>query len=365
MTARSESSAWTSTRSSTSIASPTSSCWQPSWSQWSWPTSAAGVQDGGSWRCEGTSALLPRLESTSSRRSFWAFAIAAAIAGLAGTLLAYRYPVVTFGQYGVFANVTAVGFAVIGGVGSPLGALLGGQLYPAGIGSSVADKVIAANAPVTMALIGGILLLVFTIVFSPDGIVVAAAQGITNARRRIPASVRATAARVPRLRRATVEQKVLSAAVGATSHRVVAAVLEVNDVSVRFGAVRAVDGVDLRVSPGEVVGLIGPNGAGKTTLIDAITGFVSSTGSVMLGGRDLAALSTRPGKCGPGALVAVARAVRRPVRARQPPGCRGRVTRARMLSIWSIPSEGGRPRQCWLRSAHSSSVPTWARRRAT
>jgi ABC-type branched-subunit amino acid transport system ATPase component len=46
--------------------------------------------------------------------------------------------------------------------------------------------------------------------------------------------------------------------------------------------------VDLSVEPGEVVGVVGANGAGKTTLIDAITGFVPSTGTVALGGKDLA-----------------------------------------------------------------------------
>ena len=54
---------------------------------------------------------------------------------------------------------------------------------------------------------------------------------------------------------------------------------------------RAVDGVDLCVEPGEVVGVVGANGAGKTTLIDAITGFVPSAGTVDLGGQDLSAMS--------------------------------------------------------------------------
>ena len=54
---------------------------------------------------------------------------------------------------------------------------------------------------------------------------------------------------------------------------------------------RAVDGVDLCVEPGEVVGVVGANGAGKTTLIDAITGFVPSAGTVDLGGQDLSATS--------------------------------------------------------------------------
>ncbi len=45
--------------------------------------------------------------------------------------------------------------------------------------------------------------------------------------------------------------------------------------------------VDLRVEPGQLVGLIGPNGAGKTTFIDAISGFVRYRGNVLLDGRDL------------------------------------------------------------------------------
>ncbi|WP_007520248.1 ABC transporter ATP-binding protein, partial [Pseudofrankia saprophytica] len=51
------------------------------------------------------------------------------------------------------------------------------------------------------------------------------------------------------------------------------ATLSVWGLTVRFGAVTAVDDVSLRVTPGQIVGLIGPNGAGKTTVIDAITGY--------------------------------------------------------------------------------------------
>jgi len=68
------------------------------------------------------------------------------------------------------------------------------------------------------------------------------------------------------------------------------AVLATTGLSVRFGGVRAVDEVDVGVEEGQLVGLIGPNGAGKTTFIDAITGFVRSTGRVELDGRDLAGL---------------------------------------------------------------------------
>jgi branched-chain amino acid transport system ATP-binding protein len=63
--------------------------------------------------------------------------------------------------------------------------------------------------------------------------------------------------------------------------------LEVKDMSVSFGGIRAVDGVTLNVTRGQLVGLIGANGAGKTTFIDAMTGFVPSTGRVWLDGQEI------------------------------------------------------------------------------
>ena len=64
-------------------------------------------------------------------------------------------------------------------------------------------------------------------------------------------------------------------------------VFRARGVSVSFGGVRAVDGVDLDVARGQVTGLIGPNGAGKTTFIDAITGFVPYGGTAELDGARL------------------------------------------------------------------------------
>lgn len=72
------------------------------------------------------------------------------------------------------------------------------------------------------------------------------------------------------------------------------ALLEAAGLSVRFGGVKALDGLDLALHPGEVLGLIGPNGSGKTTFFNTITGFVSPAGgSVRFGGADITGAPAR------------------------------------------------------------------------
>jgi branched-chain amino acid transport system ATP-binding protein len=63
--------------------------------------------------------------------------------------------------------------------------------------------------------------------------------------------------------------------------------LELTDVHARYGQVRALHGISLKVDEGEVVALLGANGAGKTTTLRAISGVVAREGSVVFDGKPL------------------------------------------------------------------------------
>jgi ABC-2 type transport system ATP-binding protein len=65
--------------------------------------------------------------------------------------------------------------------------------------------------------------------------------------------------------------------------------LEIENLTKRFGPVTAVDGLSLTVTPGTVLGLLGPNGAGKSTTLKMITGFLTPDGgSARICGHDIA-----------------------------------------------------------------------------
>jgi len=71
------------------------------------------------------------------------------------------------------------------------------------------------------------------------------------------------------------------------------AMLDVSDVTVRFGGIVALDGLTFNIDEGQICGLIGPNGAGKTTLFNVVSRIYDATeGRVTFDGIDLTALSS-------------------------------------------------------------------------
>jgi branched-chain amino acid transport system ATP-binding protein len=74
----------------------------------------------------------------------------------------------------------------------------------------------------------------------------------------------------------------------------VAPLLELEGLSKSFGALKVIDGLDVRLDEGEALGVVGPNGAGKTTMLHLAAGQLRpDAGRVRLGGRDITGLPAR------------------------------------------------------------------------
>ncbi|MGY1503480.1 ABC transporter permease subunit [Streptomyces sp. QTS52] len=203
----------------------------------------------------------------------YAFGLSAAIAALAGVLTGFRSTSVVFSDFASFESITALGLAVIGGVGFLVGPLFGATFAAGTVGARFGDLVLPGLSE-WMPLIGG-LILVLTLVGNQDGIGRELGRQAAGVQRRLSAR-----------RGASVPETARGEAVEAV-RRATPLPLHVRDLTVRYGGVVAVDGLSLDVEPGRVVGLIGPNGAGKTSAIDAVTGFTrAASGSVRLGDRD-------------------------------------------------------------------------------
>lgn len=70
------------------------------------------------------------------------------------------------------------------------------------------------------------------------------------------------------------------------------ALLEVNNLSISFGGLRAVDNFHIKIEKGQLYGLIGPNGAGKTTIFNLLTGvYQPDEGAILLDGNNIAGKS--------------------------------------------------------------------------
>lgn len=211
------------------------------------------------------------------------FAIASFIAGLGGSLLAYRRGTVTWESFTALGSLTLLSTAYLAGVTSVSGGVQAGILAAGGIVFYLAEQWIDLGD--WFPVISGVAV-ILTLMQNPEGLASAGHRfadwvharrhgtGTADGHRSSAGFVRGerpAPARVP---------PPLDAP----------AVLAVRDLTVVYGGVVAVSGVSLSVPAGAIVGLIGPNGAGKTSVIDAITGFTRADGDVRLGGDAIDAL---------------------------------------------------------------------------
>src|SRR6201999_150303 len=152
---------------------------------------------------------------------------------------------------------------LIGGRGSILGPMLGSIIL------TILPEICAPLAAWSTVIYAALLLVI--VLAMPGGI--AALLDFRN--RRPLASNRAI---VPR-----------SAALGEAMRKTGAAKpLRLRGITLSFGNVRAIDGLDLDVAPGQIHGLIGPNGSGKTTTLNVISGYYAAkAGTITLGKQPL------------------------------------------------------------------------------
>ncbi len=220
-----------------------------------------------------------------------AFGFAGGLAALAGALYAGLHVIFTLDSngevtpFGPEQSLLIVAMVVIGGLGSVSGSILG-AVYVVGLPALFQHNQLVGIGSTAIGLLALLL-------FAPGGL---ASLGY---RIRDAAITRALKARLPappvlamdKTERPLASRPALrdSGADGETGAPI--NVLDVRDISVRFGGIDALSKVSIQVRPGEIVGLIGSNGAGKSTLMNVISGFQPpSDGQIRLWGDDATTL---------------------------------------------------------------------------
>jgi branched-chain amino acid transport system permease protein len=199
-----------------------------------------------------------------ARLRFNAFLLSAVYAGAAGALMAHVIRVVSPENLELSVMITCLTMTVIGGRTRIAGAIVGAILI---VYLRESFRILESY---TLMAYGGVTLLVL----------IAAPYGLIGALERLRARL------LPEPADPTPRPRELSGLGRGRGDGSV--LLEIEGVSKRFGGVRALEGVSLRLHKGEIVGLIGPNGSGKTTLVNIVTGlYRADAGRLTLAGRDI------------------------------------------------------------------------------
>jgi branched-chain amino acid transport system permease protein len=195
-----------------------------------------------------------------------AFGLSCALAGVAGGVHALFVSYVTASStFSITVPLTVVLMSVLGGTRHWAGPALGAVAITILLYSfTAADQAIAGKAVVGAVLLGAIL-------FLPEGLL---GRLRSRALTRLPAAAHGVAA----------PAVVTRSASGAP-------LLVVKGLHKSFRGVRALQGVDLDVREGEILGILGPNGSGKSTLINVVSGhYAADAGSIAFDGRDVTGL---------------------------------------------------------------------------
>ncbi|WP_417694627.1 ATP-binding cassette domain-containing protein [Roseibium sp.] len=193
-----------------------------------------------------------------------AFAIAAAMAGLAGALFTPLMMFIAPSNFPFSQSILFLFAVLIGGAGSVLGPLAGALV------TVLLPEFLSGLAEYRLLFFGA--LLVGVLLIAPRGLVGSVAAYLPKPGRKI-------------LPKSAADIETLLAGYPKPDK------LEIENLGISFGGVRAVDSVSLSLPAGAVTSIIGPNGAGKTTILNMISGFYKPTdGNILLSGKALSGL---------------------------------------------------------------------------
>ena len=214
-----------------------------------------------------------------SRTKLTAFALAGGIAGLGGALLGGLVQNIPYTErlFQIGDSLRLVSMVVIGGLGTLMGPVIG-AMWVVGLPAFWPDNDLV---PLFTSSIGLLVLLLYF----PGGLI----QIAYAARDSVLRLAEARLGEASTKRMTTTPEVALRNRAEPPS--LTSPALEVTDVSVTFGGLRAVDEASIVAQSGEVVGLIGTNGAGKSTLMNAIGGFAPSEGTIRILGKDASPMS--------------------------------------------------------------------------
>jgi len=194
-----------------------------------------------------------------------AFVISSGALAFAGALNAPRQRIIDPDSFGIILSIFSLAGPIVGGLGSLWGGIVGAATM------RLLPEFLRPVADYTELVLSS--MVVLTIIFMPKGIVGTALSLVfgRKAVARTALTIRSTSAATPAIRPSQSETA-----------------LVVENLSVSYGAVKAVDDVSIAIPAGSIFGLMGPNGAGKTTLLNAVSGFVTPRqGGASLFGKPL------------------------------------------------------------------------------
>lgn len=226
------------------------------------------------------------------------FTLAGVFAGLAGYLYAPLVGIIIPESFTPIQSVNLFAMVAIGGIGSVAGPLLGALFY-------VALSLLLQRSGTLHEIIFATALLL-TLVFLPRGVygVLEDIVGFLRAKRQnslelkpaLPAELGTPAAPSLLEPKVTAPQRAPTKT-GSTKQKPLpgqGVLLRIDDISVRFGEIQALDRVSVAIERGIVHAIIGPNGAGKTTLLNCLSGLQRvSAGRILLDGAVLSGAGSR------------------------------------------------------------------------